>query len=194
MLFRSLLQRSLCAGAPAGGRAPDGGDPGSPPPRSASSVACPLLRAGKSDYPDRSHAQGAPEVCGADAFAADGRSPADRALYRPTGGSDPGGQAPSGDGIPVLSGNSAAGQNLSRRTHGSGGAAGSAGSRLQLPEHGLDPEEPARPAAGPGCPLGRALRPGAPGNPPVQAGVEHDNSRGADYFDSPPEADPPAIQ
>jgi len=28
-----------------------------------------------------------------------------------------------------------------------------------------------------------------PGDPPVQAAVEHDNIRGADYFDSPPEAD-----
>lgn len=29
-----------------------------------------------------------------------------------------------------------------------------------------------------------------PGDPPVQATGEHDNIRGADYFDSPPEADP----
>jgi transposase len=35
---------------------------------------------------------------------------------------------------------------------------------------------------------------GAPGDPPAQAAVAHDNIRGADYFDSPPEADPPAIQ
>jgi transposase len=33
-----------------------------------------------------------------------------------------------------------------------------------------------------------------PGDPPSQATVEHDNIRGADYFDSPPEADPPVIQ
>ena len=33
-----------------------------------------------------------------------------------------------------------------------------------------------------------------PGDPPVPATVEHDNIRGADYFDSPPEADPPLIQ
>jgi transposase len=33
-----------------------------------------------------------------------------------------------------------------------------------------------------------------PGDPPVQATVEHDNIRGADYFDSPPEIDPPAVQ
>jgi len=33
-----------------------------------------------------------------------------------------------------------------------------------------------------------------PGDPPVQAAVEHDNIRVADYFDSPPEADPPVIQ
>lgn len=32
------------------------------------------------------------------------------------------------------------------------------------------------------------------GDPPVQAAVEHDNIRGADYFDSPPETDPPVIQ
>jgi transposase len=32
-----------------------------------------------------------------------------------------------------------------------------------------------------------------PGAPPAQAAVEHDNIRGADYFDSPPEADPPVI-
>jgi hypothetical protein len=33
-----------------------------------------------------------------------------------------------------------------------------------------------------------------PGDPPAQAAVAHDNIRGADYFDSPPEAEPPAIQ
>jgi len=33
-----------------------------------------------------------------------------------------------------------------------------------------------------------------PGDPPAQAAVAHDNIRGADYFDSPPEARPPAIQ
>jgi transposase len=33
-----------------------------------------------------------------------------------------------------------------------------------------------------------------PGDPPVQRAVEHDNIRGADYFDSLPEADPPVIQ
>ena len=33
-----------------------------------------------------------------------------------------------------------------------------------------------------------------PGDPPAQPTVEHDNIRGADYFDSPPEADPPVIQ
>ena len=32
-----------------------------------------------------------------------------------------------------------------------------------------------------------------PGDPPTQPAVEHDNIRGADYFDSPPEADPPVI-
>jgi len=32
-----------------------------------------------------------------------------------------------------------------------------------------------------------------PGDPPAQTAVEHDNIRGADYFDSPPEADPPVI-
>ena len=32
-----------------------------------------------------------------------------------------------------------------------------------------------------------------PGEAPTQAAVEHDNIRGADYFDSPPEADPPVI-
>jgi hypothetical protein len=35
---------------------------------------------------------------------------------------------------------------------------------------------------------------GTPGDPPAQAAVAHDNIRGADYFDSPPEADPPVIQ
>lgn len=35
---------------------------------------------------------------------------------------------------------------------------------------------------------------GAPGDPPVPPAVEHDNIRGADYFDTPPEADPPVIQ
>jgi hypothetical protein len=33
-----------------------------------------------------------------------------------------------------------------------------------------------------------------PGDPPVQLAVEHDNIRGADYFDPPPEADPPVVQ
>ena len=33
-----------------------------------------------------------------------------------------------------------------------------------------------------------------PGNPPVQPAVDHENIRGADYFDSPPEGNPPAIQ
>ena len=33
-----------------------------------------------------------------------------------------------------------------------------------------------------------------PGDPPSRPVVDHDNIRGADYFDSPPEADPPAIQ
>jgi hypothetical protein len=32
-----------------------------------------------------------------------------------------------------------------------------------------------------------------PGDPPTQTAVDHDNIRGADYFDSPPEADPPLI-
>jgi transposase len=33
-----------------------------------------------------------------------------------------------------------------------------------------------------------------PGDSPSRSAVEHDNIRGADYFDSPPEADPPVIQ
>jgi transposase len=33
-----------------------------------------------------------------------------------------------------------------------------------------------------------------PGDPPLSPAVEHDNIRGADYFDSPPEADPPVIR
>jgi transposase len=33
-----------------------------------------------------------------------------------------------------------------------------------------------------------------PGDPPAQPAVDHDNIRGADYFDSPPETDPPVIQ
>jgi transposase len=33
-----------------------------------------------------------------------------------------------------------------------------------------------------------------PGDPPVLPAGEHDNIRGADYFDCPPEADPPLIQ
>lgn len=32
------------------------------------------------------------------------------------------------------------------------------------------------------------------GDPPVQPAVDHDNIRGADYFDSPPEAEPPVLQ
>jgi transposase len=31
------------------------------------------------------------------------------------------------------------------------------------------------------------------GDPPAQTAVDHDNIRGADYFDSPPEDDPPVI-
>jgi transposase len=33
-----------------------------------------------------------------------------------------------------------------------------------------------------------------PGDPPSRSAVEHDNIRGAGYFDSPPEAEPPVIQ
>jgi hypothetical protein len=33
-----------------------------------------------------------------------------------------------------------------------------------------------------------------PGDPPTQPGVEHDNIRGAGYFDTSPEADPPVLQ
>jgi transposase len=32
-----------------------------------------------------------------------------------------------------------------------------------------------------------------PGDPPIRQVIEHDNIRGADYFDSPPETDPPVI-
>jgi len=31
-------------------------------------------------------------------------------------------------------------------------------------------------------------------DPPVQSAVSHENIRGADYFDSPPAAEPPVIQ
>ncbi len=33
-----------------------------------------------------------------------------------------------------------------------------------------------------------------PGDPPLRPAVEHDNIRGAGYFDSPPETDPPVVQ
>jgi hypothetical protein len=33
-----------------------------------------------------------------------------------------------------------------------------------------------------------------PGDPPVQPAVNHENIRGADYFDPAPEAEPPVIQ
>jgi hypothetical protein len=33
-----------------------------------------------------------------------------------------------------------------------------------------------------------------PGDPPVQPAANHENIRGADYFDSPPETEPPLIQ
>lgn len=33
-----------------------------------------------------------------------------------------------------------------------------------------------------------------PGDPPARPAVDHDNIRGAEYFDCPPETDPPAIQ
>jgi transposase len=91
----ALLQRAVRAGAPADGRASDRGDGGSHPPRSACGFACPFLRAGKSDYVDRAHAQGPSEIRGAHAFAADRRGAADRPLHGATGGSDPGGQTPS---------------------------------------------------------------------------------------------------
>ena len=32
------------------------------------------------------------------------------------------------------------------------------------------------------------------GDPPLQPALDHDNIRGADYFDFPPEAEPPVIQ
>ena len=102
---------------------------------------------GKADYADRAQAQVAPEVCGADALAADRRCPADWALHRATGGSDPGGQASSGEGISVLSGDSAVGENLSCRTHGSGRSACLRARAYSFPEHGLDPQEPTRPVA-----------------------------------------------
>ena len=35
---------------------------------------------------------------------------------------------------------------------------------------------------------------GAPGDPPVAPTPDHENIRGADYFDSPPKDDPPVIQ
>jgi hypothetical protein len=35
---------------------------------------------------------------------------------------------------------------------------------------------------------------GTPGGPPAQPAVDHSNIRGAGYFDSPPEIDPPVIQ
>lgn len=34
----------------------------------------------------------------------------------------------------------------------------------------------------------------SPGSEPVQPAVEHENIRGADYFDSPSETDPPVSQ
>ena len=43
----ALLQRAVRAGAPGGGRAPDGGDRGSPPSRGARGFPCPLLRGRK---------------------------------------------------------------------------------------------------------------------------------------------------
>src|ERR1022692_3128935 len=46
-----------------------------------------------------------------------------------------------------MSGHSAVGEKLSRRTHGGSRPACSAGSRLQLTEHGVDPQEPTRPGA-----------------------------------------------
>src|ERR1019366_8485153 len=67
----ALLQRAVRAGASGGRGTPDGGDSGSPPSRGAGGFPRPLLRAGKSNYANRAHAQGAPEVYGADAFGAD---------------------------------------------------------------------------------------------------------------------------
>ena len=88
--------------------------------------------AGKATYGDRAQAQVAPEVCGAHALAADRGCPANRTLHRATGGSDPGGQTSSGAGLSVVSGDSAVGENLSCRAHGSGSPALPAGARLQL--------------------------------------------------------------
>src|ERR1035441_1819128 len=95
-------------------------------------------RDGISRSEEHTIAQSTPEVSGAHAVAVDRRGPADRADYGSTGRSNPGSQAPSRDGISVLSGDSAIGENLSRRAYGSGRSALSAGARLQLPEHGLD--------------------------------------------------------
>jgi transposase len=64
-----------------------------------------------------------------------------------TGGSHSGGQAASRNGISIVSGDSAVSENLSRRAYGSGRAAGPARARLQRPERGVDPQEPARPSA-----------------------------------------------
>src|SRR5690349_21844253 len=46
-----------------------------------------------------------------------------------------------------MSGDSASGENLSGRAYGGSRPALPAGSRLQLPEHGFDPEEPTGPTA-----------------------------------------------
>ena len=118
-----------------------------PTPRGADSFACAFLRGRKSHGAERAQAQVAPEVLGAHALAADRRGAADRTVHRATGGSDPGGETTSGDGLSVLPGDSAAGENVSCRAHGSGSPALPAGAGLQLPEHGLDLEEPARPVA-----------------------------------------------
>ena len=99
-----------------------------------------------------------------------------------TGGSDSGGQAPSGDGLSVVPGDSAAWRRPIRPSawkRPPGAACGLRAYNFQSMDSILKNQLDRLPAAR------RSARPAA---------VDHDNIRGADYFDSPPETDPPVIQ
>src|ERR1035438_6076156 len=68
--------------------------------------------AGKNHYVYRAHAQGASEKRRAHAFPADRRPQQTDPQRGTTGGSDPGSQTPSGDGMPGLPGGSRSGEDL----------------------------------------------------------------------------------
>ena len=79
----------------------------------------------------------------------------DRPPHRAVVREDPGRQTAPGDGISRLPGDHSAGRQVLACAHGGGGGAGAADRRVPLPQHRIDPEELARPAAPAGA-AGRA--------------------------------------